>query len=255
MANHHHVERVALAHAAAVGCAPRHRREPPAEFRIITRDCFRRRFRHAELFAVVVNPQAGDRYRKRELLHAGGSEQLDGELLRALVEGRKNKPLHRCARPDHAPAEALPLEECVHAPVGPAGDPQFERQEKQQMREHEREQPEFQQPPANAEVIGVRRLQRRIVARVDARQTKPPGVRTVIRDFQPERLDPLAGQRHPEKPVAFAVIENRGLNCDVVVLEDHHPVEERPMLRPGRVRNAEPEGFPTAFDAHGGPAG
>ena len=87
----------------------------------------------------------------------------------------------------------------IHAAIGDAGPENLEGQEDQERQKEPGEQSEFQDAPAELDVVGESRLQRWVIVRVDARQAEAVGTGAAVADVEPHGLNPTMRQRTPKR--------------------------------------------------------
>src|SRR5437763_369599 len=69
--------------------------------------------------------------------------------------------------------------------------------------------------------------------------SQPIRLAAVVRDPQPDRLNPSSCQPHAEKPLAFAVVQDRCANDELVIALDLFALEEGAFFLSRGVRNAQ----------------
>src|SRR5260370_20589852 len=104
----------------------------------------------------------------------------------------------------------------------------------------QREKSESQETPADLEMIDESRFQRRIVIRINTREAEAERLLPLVADLEPHGLQPSPRQRHAKKALAFAAVQDRGTDLQLIVPLDLRPFEEEPVLGASRIRNTQP---------------
>ena len=89
-------------------------------------------------------------------------------------------------------------------------------------------------------MAGVGRLERRVVIAVEACEAKAVRFAADVLDPHPDRLNSPLGERHAEEPIAFAVVQHRQADYEIVVVADLGPLEKGAVIGPRLVGHPQP---------------